>query len=107
MRLPRLPISCAARGPYVPTFAAALVAEGYKFKSSSGRIREAGLRGCGENFIEIVLDSTVDPPRVTGQRVVPRTPRRRVNAQSPGAALRLPPRMCWISRRGIAAFVAR
>jgi hypothetical protein len=54
----------------VPTFhafAAALVAEGYKFKvfTPAESVKLASESG-GEDFIQIVLDSTVDPPRVTG-----------------------------------------
>ena len=55
----------------VPTFrvfAAALVAEGYRFKvftpaDSVKLVSESS----GEDFIEIVLDAALDPPRVTGR----------------------------------------
>jgi hypothetical protein len=53
--------------PTFHTFAAALVAEGYRFKvfTPADSVKLASESG-GEDFIEIVLDSTVDPPRVTG-----------------------------------------
>ena len=53
--------------PTFHTFAAALVAEGYKFKvfTPAESVRLASESG-GEDFIEIVLDGTMDPPRVTG-----------------------------------------
>jgi hypothetical protein len=53
--------------PTFHTFAAALVAEGYRFKvfTPAGSVRLASERG-GEDFIEILLDAGVDPPRVTG-----------------------------------------
>ena len=53
--------------PTFHTFAAALVAEGYKFKvfTPAESVRLASESG-GEDFIEIVLDATTDPPRVTG-----------------------------------------
>jgi hypothetical protein len=53
--------------PTFHTFAAALVAEGYRFKvfTPAGSVRLAS-ESAGEDFIEIVLDSTLDPPRVTG-----------------------------------------
>ena len=53
--------------PTFHTFAAALVAEGYRFKvfTPAESVKLAS-EGGGENFIEIVLDSTIDPPRVTG-----------------------------------------
>ena len=54
--------------PTFHTFAAALVAEGYRFKvfTPAGSVRLAS-ESAGEDFIEIVLDPTVDPPRVTGR----------------------------------------
>jgi hypothetical protein len=53
--------------PTFHTFAAALVAEGYRFKvfTPADSVKLASESG-GEDFIEIVLDSTLDPPRVTG-----------------------------------------
>src|SRR5436190_3630376 len=53
--------------PTFHTFAAALVAEGYRFKvfTPAGSVRLAS-EGAGEDFIEILLDPTLDPPRVTG-----------------------------------------
>jgi hypothetical protein len=53
--------------PTFHTFAAALVAEGYRFKvfTPAGSVRLAS-DGAGEDFIEILLDPTLDPPRVTG-----------------------------------------
>ena len=53
--------------PTLHTFAAALVAEGYRFKvfTPADSVKLASESG-GEDFIEIVLDSTDDPPRVTG-----------------------------------------
>jgi hypothetical protein len=53
--------------PTFHTFAAALMAEGYRFKvfTPAGSVRLAS-ESAGEDFIEIVLDPTIDPPRVTG-----------------------------------------
>ena len=53
--------------PTFRTFAAALVAEGYRFKvfTPADSVKLAS-ESAGEDFIEIALDSTVDPPRVTG-----------------------------------------
>jgi hypothetical protein len=53
--------------PTFRTFAAALVAEGFRFKvfTPAESVRLASESG-NEDFIEIVLDSTADPPRVTG-----------------------------------------
>jgi hypothetical protein len=53
--------------PTFHTFAAALVAEGYRFKvfTPTGSVRLAS-ENAGEDFIEILLDPTQDPPRVTG-----------------------------------------
>jgi hypothetical protein len=53
--------------PTFRTFAAALVAEGFKFKvfTPAESVKLAS-ESAGEDFIEIVLDSTLDPPRVTG-----------------------------------------
>jgi hypothetical protein len=53
--------------PTFHTFAAALAAEGYPFKvfTPAASVRLAS-ESPGENFIEIVLDTTLDPPRVTG-----------------------------------------
>jgi hypothetical protein len=54
--------------PTFRTFAAALVAEGFRFKvfTPADSVRLAS-EHAGEDFIEILLDSTVDPPRVTGR----------------------------------------
>jgi hypothetical protein len=53
--------------PTFRTFAAALVAEGYRFKvfTPAESVKLAS-ESAGEDFIEIVLDSSLDPPRVTG-----------------------------------------
>jgi len=53
--------------PTFQTFAAALVAEGYRFKvfTPAGSVRLSS-DSAGEDFIEIVLDPTLDPPQVTG-----------------------------------------
>lgn len=53
--------------PTFHTFAAALAAEGYRFKvfTPAASVRLAS-ESSGEDFIEIVLDTTLDPPRVTG-----------------------------------------
>ena len=53
--------------PTFRTFAAALVAEGFKFKifTPADSVKLAS-ESAGEDFVEIVLDSTLDPPRVTG-----------------------------------------
>lgn len=54
--------------PTFHTFAAALVAEGYRFKvfTPAGSVRLASERG-GDDFIEVLLDAGVDPPRVMGR----------------------------------------
>jgi hypothetical protein len=54
--------------PTFHSFAAALMAEGYRFKvfTPAGSVRLAS-ESAGEDFIEIVLDATLDPPRVTGR----------------------------------------
>jgi hypothetical protein len=53
--------------PTFHTFAAALVAEGLRFKvfTPAGSVRLASESG-GEDFIEITLDPTLDPPRPVG-----------------------------------------
>ena len=53
--------------PTFHTFAAALVAEGYRFKvfTPAGSVRLAAESG-GEDFIEITFDPTLDPPRPAG-----------------------------------------
>jgi len=53
--------------PTFHTVAAALVAEGYRFKvfTPAGSVRLASEAG-GEDFIEIVLDPALDPPRPVG-----------------------------------------
>jgi hypothetical protein len=53
--------------PTFRTFAAALVAEGYRFKvfTPAESVKLAS-ESAGEDFIEMVLDSSLDPPRVTG-----------------------------------------
>jgi|SRR6478609_529581 len=53
--------------PTFHSFAAALVAEGARFKvfTPAGAVRLAA-EGGGEDYIEIVLDSTLDPPRPMG-----------------------------------------
>jgi hypothetical protein len=69
--------------PTFRTFAAALVAEGQRFKvfTPAESVRLASESG-GEDFIEIVLDSSVDPPRVTGRTSRSRG-RRSVSAERP------------------------
>jgi hypothetical protein len=54
----------------VPTFrifAAALAAEGYKFKiaTPAGAVRLSS-DSSGDDFVEIVLDTSIDPPRAIG-----------------------------------------
>ena len=53
--------------PTFHTFAAAMVAEGFRFKvfTPAGSVRLASESG-GEDFIEIALDATLDPPRPVG-----------------------------------------
>jgi len=53
--------------PTFHTFAAALVAEGLRFKvfTPAGSVRLAS-EGAGEDFIEITLDPALDPPRPVG-----------------------------------------
>ena len=53
--------------PTFRTFAAALVAEGFRFKvfTPAESVRLAS-ESAGDDFLEIVLDSTVDPPLVAG-----------------------------------------
>ena len=54
--------------PLFHTFASALVAEGFRFKvfTPAGSVRLASESG-GENFIELGLDTTADPPQVVGR----------------------------------------
>jgi hypothetical protein len=53
--------------PTFRTFAAALVAEGFRFKvfTPAESVKLAS-ESAGGDFIELVLDATADPPRVTG-----------------------------------------
>jgi hypothetical protein len=69
--------------PTFHTFAAALVAEGYRFKvfTPAGSVRLAS-ESAVEDFIEIVLDATLDPPRVTGHTSRSRG-RRSISAERP------------------------
>lgn len=54
--------------PLFHTFASALVAEGFRFKvfTPAGSVRLASESG-GEDFIELGLDTTADPPQVVGR----------------------------------------
>jgi hypothetical protein len=54
--------------PVFHTFASALVAEGHRFKvfTPAEAVRLA-LESSGEDYIELTLDSTVDPPVVLGR----------------------------------------
>ncbi len=54
--------------PLFHTFANALVAEGFRFKvfTPAGSVRLASESG-GEDFIELGLDTTADPPQVVGR----------------------------------------
>jgi hypothetical protein len=54
--------------PLVQTFAAALAAEGYRFRvfTPAGAVRLAA-ESSGEDFIELTLDSSSDPPAVLGR----------------------------------------
>ena len=54
--------------PLFHTFAAALVAEGFRFKvfTPAGSVRLASESG-GEDFIELALDTTSDSPQMIGR----------------------------------------
>ena len=54
--------------PTFHTFASALVAEGHRFKvfTPAGVVRLAA-ESAGDDFIELELDSTVDPPAIMGR----------------------------------------
>lgn len=69
--------------PLFHTFASALVAEGHRFKvfTPAGAVRLAA-ESSPEDFIELVLDDSVDPPAVIG-RVNRGRGRRLVTSEDP------------------------